>query len=89
MLGPKGVISIGSSFQSSYQCEVESCELVMPIIAFEQELKAIRATVEEEALDSNWKTGASKPVEGTKKVSLDPGTSRTKVAWIGSALSPL
>jgi hypothetical protein len=33
MPGPHGVITIGSSFQRAYQCEVESYELTSAVIA--------------------------------------------------------
>jgi hypothetical protein len=42
---PKGVITIDTSFQRVYECEVDCCELAAVAIAFE-ELAAIRvATV--------------------------------------------
>ena len=40
MLGPCGVITIGTSFQRAYECEVECCEHAMSIVA-SKELAAI------------------------------------------------
>ena len=41
MLGPCGVITIGTSFQRAYECEVECCEHAAVIVA-SKELAAIR-----------------------------------------------
>ena len=40
MLGPQGVITISTSFQRAYECEVECCEHATTIIA-STELMAI------------------------------------------------
>ena len=50
MLGPCGVITIGTSFQRAYDCEVECCEHAMAIVA-SKELAAIREEVVKEAPD--------------------------------------
>ena len=50
MSGPCGVITIGTSFQRAYECEVECCEHAMAIVA-SKELAAIREEVVEEAPD--------------------------------------
>ena len=71
MLGPKGVISIGSSFQSSYQCEVESCELASAVIASE-DLAVIKEETPEEAPDSKRAAGSFEPAEGVKEVHINP-----------------
>ena len=41
MLGPFGVITVGTSFQRAYECEVECCEHAAAIVA-SKELAAIR-----------------------------------------------
>jgi hypothetical protein len=51
MPGPCGVITIGTSFQRSYECEVECCELALVIIAYE-ELAVIKEGITEEAPNS-------------------------------------
>ncbi|XP_039780650.1 uncharacterized protein LOC120647908 [Panicum virgatum] len=70
MPGPKGVITIGSTFQRAYECEVESCDLASKVIAIE-ELAHIRVEVVEQAPDSNRKVGSFEPAEGVKEISLD------------------
>ena len=48
MPGPCGVITIDTSFQGTYECEVECCEHAVPIVA-SKELATIRKEVAEEA----------------------------------------
>ena len=52
MPGPCGVITIGTSFQHAYECEVECYEHAAAIIA-SKELAAIRKEVAEEAPTPN------------------------------------
>ena len=51
MPGPDGIITIGTSFQRAYKCDVECYDHVAAIVASE-ELTAIRKEVVEEAPDS-------------------------------------
>jgi hypothetical protein len=77
MLGPHGVITMGSSFQRAYQCEVESCELFSAVIASEEIVVILEETAEE-APDSKRNTGSFEPTEGVKRSSLTPTTRGTK-----------
>ena len=86
MLGPCGVITIGTSFQHAYECEVECYEHVITIIA-SKELAAIREEVIDEAPDPKWSAGSFELVEGAKEVLIDPSGSKVKVVRIGTALS--
>ena len=86
MLGPHGVITIGTSFQRAYECEVECCDHTTAIVA-SRELVAIRKEVTEEAPDPKRSTGSFEPVEGTKDVLIDPSGSKGKVVRIGTMLS--
>jgi hypothetical protein len=87
MLGPHGVITIGTSFQRAYKCEVECCELASVIIASE-ELAVGKEAAVEDAPDSKWTVGSFKPAENTKEFLIDPSSSEDKVVWIGTTLSP-
>ncbi|XP_066392807.1 uncharacterized protein [Miscanthus floridulus] len=78
MLGPCGVITIGTSFQHVYECEVECCEHAVAIVA-SKELTAIRKEVAEEALDPKRSARSFEPVEGAKEVLIDPSGSKGKV----------
>jgi hypothetical protein len=77
MPGPRGVITIGSSFQHAYQCEVESSELASAVIASE-ELAAIKEETEVGAPDSNRAAGSFELVEGVKAVLIYPENSADK-----------
>ncbi|XP_066373366.1 uncharacterized protein [Miscanthus floridulus] len=57
MLGPHGVIIVGTSIQWAYECEVECCGHAIAIIA-SRELAALRKEVVEEAPDAKKLTGS-------------------------------
>jgi hypothetical protein len=86
MPSPHGVITVGSSFQRAYQCEVESCRLASAVIASE-ELAVIREETMEEARDSNRAAGSFKPAEGVKEVLVNPKNSEDKKVQIGTMLA--
>jgi len=86
MPGPCGVITIGTSFQRAYECEVECCEHAATIIA-SKELTTIRKEVAEEAPNPKWSARSFEPVEGAKEVVIDPSGSKGKVVHIGTTLS--
>ncbi|XP_066385147.1 uncharacterized protein [Miscanthus floridulus] len=77
MPGPRRVITIDTSFQRAYECEVECCEHAMAIIA-SKELAAIREVVVEEAPDPKQSVGSFEPIERAKEVLIDPATPRAK-----------
>jgi hypothetical protein len=87
MSGPHGVITVGTSFQRAYECDLECCKLASTTIALE-ELTIIREAMAEDALDSKWQARAFEPMEGTKEVPVDPNDSNGKVLRIGADLSP-
>ena len=87
MSGPCGVITIGTSFQRVYECEVECCDHVAAIVT-SGELAAIRKEVAEEAPDPKRSIGSCEPVEGSKEVLIDPGSLKGKVVHIGTTVSP-
>ena len=86
MTGPCGVITIGTSFQRTYECEVECCEHDAAIVTSKEHV-AIRKEVVKEAPEPKRSAGSFKPVEGTKEVLIDPSGSEGKVARIGTTLS--
>ena len=87
MPGPRGVITAGSSFQHTYQCEVDSCELALAVLASE-ELALIRMETPQEPPDSNRKVGSFEPAEGVKEIPLDPQGSGEQKLRVGSTLTP-
>jgi len=86
MSGPDGVITVGTSFQHAYECEVEYCDHATAIVA-SRELATIRKEVTEEAPDPKRSTGSFEPAEGSKEVLIDPGSPKSKVVRVGTTLS--
>ena len=86
MPGPRGVITIGTSFQRAYECEVECCDHASTVVA-SKELATLREEVAEKTADAKKTTGSFEPAEGTKEVLVDPSSSEAKRVRIGTALS--
>ena len=86
MPGPRGVITIGTSFRRTYECEVECCGHAIAVIAFE-ELATLREEVIEEAPDAKRSSGSFESVEGSKEVLMDPSSFEGKKVCIRTMLS--
>ena len=86
MPGLGGVITVGTSFQHAYECEVECCDHAVTIVA-SKELAAIRKEVTEETPNHQRSVKSFELVEGAKEVLIDPSGSKGKVVYIGTALS--
>ena len=83
---PHGVITIGTSFQWAYECEVECCGHATTIVA-SRELAALKEEVTKEAPDTKKSTRSFESVEGSKGVLIDPSSSKGKIVCIGTTLS--
>ena len=70
MPGPHRVITVGTSFQRAYECEVECCGHATAIVA-SGELAALKEEVVEEAPDAKKSTGSFELAEGSKEVLVD------------------
>ena len=86
MLGPHGVITVGTSFQRAYECEVKCCGHATAIVT-SGELTALKEEVAEEAPDAKKSTGLFESTEGSKGVLIDPSSSEGKTVRIGTTLS--
>ena len=86
MLGPHGVITISTSFQQAYECEVECCDHATAIVA-SGEFTTLKEEVAEEAPDAKKLTGSFESAEGSKGVLIDPSSSKGKMVRIGTTLS--
>ena len=86
MPSPCGVITIGTSFQRAYECEVKCCDHATAIIA-SKELVAIRKEVTKEAPNPKQLARSFEPMEGTKEVLIDASSPKGKVVHIGTTLS--
>ena len=77
MPGPGGVITVSTSFQHAYECEVKCCDHATTIVTSE-EVADIRKEVIEEATDPKRSTKSFELVEGSKEVLIDPDSSEGK-----------
>ena len=75
-----------TSFQRTYECEVECCDHAATIVA-SGELAALRQEVAEEAPDPKRLTRSFKLAEGSKEVLIDLGSTKGKMVRIGTMLS--
>ena len=87
MPGPKGVITVGASFQHAYQCDIDNCDLASATLASTTELAVIREEVVEDIPQTSRKAASFEPAEGTKEVVLDPAGDEGKKVRIGTSLS--
>ena len=88
MPGPKGVITVGASFQHAYQCDVDNCDLASATLASTTELAVVREQIVEDAPQTSRKAASFGPAEDTKVVTLDPEGDKGKTVRIGTSLSP-
>ncbi|XP_066323572.1 uncharacterized protein [Miscanthus floridulus] len=86
MSNPGRVITIGTSFQRTYECEAEFCDHATTIVT-SGELVFIRKEVAEDTPDPKWSADSFEPVEGAKEVLIDPGCFEGKMVHIGTTLS--
>jgi len=87
MPGPKGVITISSSYEHAYECDfecVEYGEAVESSAELTSRLEALAA----EAPEPKTHAGRFEPAKGTKKIPLDPNSSDDKVLTISADLDP-
>jgi hypothetical protein len=87
MLGPNGVITIGSTYWHAYECDVEWVEYTEALA----ESEALIADLEclfKEVLDAKRHASNFEPAEAVKSVALDPSNDACKQVRIGSKLDP-
>jgi hypothetical protein len=88
MLGPKGVITIGSSIEHAFDCDVECVEHA-EALALDEALVAILEKLVNEDLNSTAKhAGSFEATEQTKEVPLDPAAPEGKALRVSSILDP-
>jgi len=87
MPGPKGVITVSSSYEHAYECDVEYVEYgeaVESSTELASKLEALAA----KAPEPKRHAGSFEPAEGTKKIPLDPNNSDGKALTISADLDP-
>ena len=63
--GPHRVITVDTSFQHVFECEVECCSHTAAIVT-SGELAALKEEITDEAPDAKKLTGSFEPAEGSK-----------------------
>ena len=86
MPGPHGFITVDTSLQRAYECEVECYGHATTIIT-SGELAALKEEVAKEAPDVKKLTRTFESAEGSKGVLIDPSSSKGKMVRIGTTLS--
>jgi hypothetical protein len=87
MPGPKGTITVGSTYRHAYECDVECVEYA-EAIAESEALIADLDCLSKEAPDVKRHAGNFEPAEAVKSVPLDPSNDAGKKVRIGSELDP-
>jgi hypothetical protein len=88
MPGPKGVITVGSSIEHAFDCDVECVEHA-EALALDEALVANLKKLVNEDLDSTVKhAGSFEAAEQTKEVPLDPAAPEGKALRVSSTLDP-
>jgi hypothetical protein len=87
MPGPRGIITVGSTYRHAYECDVECVEYAEAITKSEA-LIADLDCLSKEAPDPKRHAGNFEPAEAVKSVSLDPSNDAGKQVRIGSELDP-
>ena len=86
MPGPRGVITVGTSFQHAYECDVECVERA-EALAQDEALAAELEGMANEGLDPAAKrAGSFEAAEHTKTVPLDPSAPEGKMLRVSSSL---
>jgi hypothetical protein len=83
--GPKGVITVGSSIEHAFDCDVECVEHA-EALALDEALIANLEKLVNEDLDSAKHAGGFEVAEQTKEVPLDPAAPKGKALRVSSTL---
>jgi hypothetical protein len=88
MPGPKGVITVGSSIEHAFDCDVKCVEHT-EVLALDDALMVSMEKLVNEDLDSTAKhAGSFEAAEQTKEVPLDPAAPEGKALRVSSTLDP-
>jgi len=87
MPGPKGIITVSSSYEHAYKCDIE-CVEYGEAVENSTELASKLEALAAEAPEPKSHAGSFEPAEGMKKIPLDPNHSDGKVLTISADLDP-
>jgi hypothetical protein len=87
MSGPKGVITVGPSYEHAYKCDVECVEHIEAIVE-SATLTADLDGLAKEILDPKHHAGNFEPAKDVKLVPLDPTSLDGKALKVSATLDP-
>jgi hypothetical protein len=87
MSGPKGIITVESTYRHAYECDMECVEYV-EAIAESEALIADLDCLSKEAPDAKRHASNFEPTEAVKTVALDSSNDACKLVRVGSELDP-
>jgi hypothetical protein len=88
MPGPKGVITVGSSIEHAFDCDVECVEHAEALALDEALMESMKKLVNKDLNSTAKHAGSFEAAEQTKEVPLDPSTPGGKALRVSSTLDP-
>jgi hypothetical protein len=88
MPGPKGVITVGSSIEHAFDCDIECVEHAEALALDEALVANLEKLVNEDLNSAAKHAGSFEAAEQTKEVPLDPAAPKGKVLRVSSTLDP-
>jgi hypothetical protein len=88
MPGPNGIITVGSSIEHTFDCDVECVEHAEALTLDEALVTTLEKMVNEDLDSSSKHTGNFEAAEQTKEVPLDPAAPEGKALRVSSILDP-
>jgi hypothetical protein len=88
MPGPNGIITVGSSIEHAFDCDVECVEHVEALALDEALAVNLEKMVNEDINSTTKHAGSFEATKQTKEVPLDPATPEGKALRVSSTLDP-
>jgi hypothetical protein len=88
MSGPKGILTVGSSIEHAFNCDVECMEHTEALALDEALVENMEKLVNEDLDSATKHAGSFEAVEQNKEVPLDPAAPEGKVLRVSSTLDP-
>jgi hypothetical protein len=88
MSGPNGIITVGSSIEHAFDCDVECVEHAEALALDEALVTTLEKMVKEDLDSASKHTGNFEAAEQTKEVPLDPAAPEGKALRVSSTLDP-
>jgi hypothetical protein len=88
MSGPKGVITVGSSIEHAFDCDVECIEHAEALALDKALMESMEKLVNEDLDSATKHAGSFEAAKQTKEVPLDPAAPEGKALRVSSTLNP-